>query len=135
MYHGSSGSTSAFEPLTRSRTNLFLSYRDTSASSLGSARGGFTPYLGQQGEDENEALLLNDLERGQARATDGLPPAWVDAAERVDAIVDGAKLKLARLDKLHAKHVLPGFKDRSAEEREIDSLANDITRVGASICG
>lgn len=36
-----------------------------------------------------------------------------------------------RLDKLHAKHVLPGFKDRSAEEREIDALARDITNVGA----
>lgn len=36
---------------------------------------------------------------------------------------------VAHLDKLHAKHILPGFKDRTAEEREIESLATDITRV------
>lgn len=33
------------------------------------------------------------------------------------------------LEKLHAKHVLPGFADRSSEEREIDALTTDITRV------
>lgn len=33
------------------------------------------------------------------------------------------------LDKLHAKHVLPGFTDRSAEEREIELMTTDITRV------
>ena len=33
------------------------------------------------------------------------------------------------LEKLHAKHVLPGFADRSAEERDIESLTTDITRV------
>lgn len=38
-----------------------------------------------------------------------------------------------RLDKLHAKHILPGFKDRSAEEREIEALANEITRVSHSL--
>ena len=36
---------------------------------------------------------------------------------------------VAALDKLHAKHVLPGFADRSAEERDIESLSSDITRV------
>ncbi|KIO30749.1 hypothetical protein M407DRAFT_222991, partial [Tulasnella calospora MUT 4182] len=35
---------------------------------------------------------------------------------------------VAQLDKLHAKHVLPGFADRSAEEREIETLTTDITR-------
>lgn len=33
------------------------------------------------------------------------------------------------LDKLHAKHLLPGFKDRTLEEREIEAVATDITRV------
>lgn len=33
-----------------------------------------------------------------------------------------------QLDKLHAKHVLPGFSDKSAEEREIASLTSEITR-------
>jgi syntaxin 16 len=37
--------------------------------------------------------------------------------------------KVASLEKLHAKHVLPGFTDRSAEEREIDAATTDITKV------
>lgn len=36
---------------------------------------------------------------------------------------------VVQLDKLHAKHLLPGFKDRSAEEREIEALATSITAV------
>jgi hypothetical protein len=40
---------------------------------------------------------------------------------------------VAALDKLHAKHVLPGFSDRSQEEREIEALTTDITRVISSI--
>lgn len=36
---------------------------------------------------------------------------------------------MAALDKLHAKHVLPGFADRSSEEREIQVATSDITKV------
>ena len=36
---------------------------------------------------------------------------------------------VANLDKLHAKHVLPGFTDRTAEEREIERQTSDITKV------
>ena len=41
-------------------------------------------------------------------------------------LVDGV---VAALDKLHAKHVLPGFTDRTAEEREIERQTQEITRV------
>lgn len=33
------------------------------------------------------------------------------------------------LDKLHAKHALPGFTDRTAEEREIEAMTAEITSV------
>jgi hypothetical protein len=36
---------------------------------------------------------------------------------------------VAALERLHAKHVLPGFADRSAEEREIEAVTTDITKV------
>lgn len=36
---------------------------------------------------------------------------------------------VAALDKLHAKHVLPGFADRSSEEREIEAATSDVTNV------
>ena len=37
---------------------------------------------------------------------------------------------VTQLDKLHAKHILPGFSDKTAEEREIANVTADITRVG-----
>ena len=33
------------------------------------------------------------------------------------------------LDKLHAKHLLPAFADRSKEEQDIDRLTSEITSV------
>ena len=36
---------------------------------------------------------------------------------------------VAALDKLHAKHVLPGFADRSSEEREIEVATSEVTKV------
>jgi hypothetical protein len=36
---------------------------------------------------------------------------------------------VATLDKLHARHALPGFADRTAEEKEIEKLTTDITKV------
>ena len=50
----------------------------------------------------------------------------VSLSDEYHARVDHA---VAALDKLHAKHVLPGFTDRTAEEREIERQTQDITRV------
>ncbi|KAL8280143.1 hypothetical protein RQP46_007473 [Phenoliferia psychrophenolica] len=136
-------------PFTRSRTNLFLSYRDSavrsssssyytsaSTSNLNNGRTAYDPDA--EDADESKGLMAeNDLERGVGGSSSGggagangraLPPKWVDIADRVDEIVEKVKPKIAHLDKLHAKHILPGFKDRTAEEREIESLATEITR-------
>ena len=37
------------------------------------------------------------------------------------------------LDKLHAKHALPGFTDRTAEEREIEAVTAEITSVNVPL--
>ena len=36
---------------------------------------------------------------------------------------------VTQLDKLHAKHILPGFADRTAEEQTIERLTREITQV------
>ncbi|RMZ75641.1 hypothetical protein DV738_g5377, partial [Chaetothyriales sp. CBS 135597] len=62
---------------------------------------------------------------------DLLPPRWIDVQDEVDDMLKEITLKSARLDKLHAQHVLPGFDDehiKQAEEREIEALTQDITR-------
>ncbi|TFY51918.1 hypothetical protein EVJ58_g10308 [Rhodofomes roseus] len=55
-----------------------------------------------------------------------VPYNRVDIADQVEEILVGTQAKTGVLDKLHAKHV-PGFSDRSAEEREIEAAAMDIT--------
>ncbi|EIM81249.1 t-SNARE, partial [Stereum hirsutum FP-91666 SS1] len=52
----------------------------------------------------------------------------VDYADQVEDILLSTQAKIAALDKLHAKHVLPGFTDRSSEEREIEAATTDITK-------
>ena len=37
------------------------------------------------------------------------------------------------LDKLHSKHALPGFTDRTAEEREIEAATAEITSVSTPL--
>ncbi|KAM0791782.1 hypothetical protein ACM66B_004045 [Microbotryomycetes sp. NB124-2] len=138
-----STNTNPSAPLTRSRTNLFLSYRDSAIRPTTTT----TAYDYGIDEDdyatESRGLLTDDtvldmsgLGNGQATgsrrsslrpATTSLPPRWMDVSDAVDDILAKVKPKMDRLDKLHAKHVLPGFKDRSAEEREIEALANEIT--------
>lgn len=59
---------------------------------------------------------------------DLLPPRWADVSDEVNDILLDIARRSAKLDKLHQKHVLPGFDDnRSAEEGEIERLTTEIT--------
>ncbi|GAA5941388.1 t-SNARE syntaxin TLG2 [Sporobolomyces koalae] len=137
---------------TRSRTNLFLSYRDSAIRPTSySASSTSTPYLAYAPDDDaaENARLMPDGDdsdwsrrgstwstvssssasgwKGKRSANDALPPPWVDLADQVDRLVERIKPKIVQLDKLHSKHLLPGFKDRTAEEREIQATATAIT--------
>jgi syntaxin 16 len=62
---------------------------------------------------------------------DLLPPRWIDIQDEVTETLTDVTLKSASLDKLHQKHVLPGFEDESVkqrEERDIENLTQEITR-------
>lgn len=71
--------------------------------------------------DDGDAVIEMDL----------LPPRWADITDEVtDLLADIAK-KSQKLERLHQKHVLPGFDDegtKKAEERDIEKLTQDITR-------
>ena len=72
-------------------------------------------------EGDGDAVIEMDL----------LPPRWIDIQEEVDDVLKDITLKAAKLDKLHSKHVLPGFDDdhvKQQEEREIELLTQQITR-------
>ncbi|KAJ3792264.1 t-SNARE [Lentinula aff. detonsa] len=110
---------------TRSRTGLFLSYRDSRAPS-----SRFSRKLSNYDEpdtaltDEHEGLIANT----HHTVDFDLPPKWVDISEQVQLILTDTQAKIAALEKLHAKHVLPGFADRTLEEQEIEAATTDITK-------
>lgn len=72
-------------------------------------------------EIDGDAVIEMDL----------LPPRWLDIEDEVSQLLQDIAIKMKRLEQLHAKHVLPGFDDESVkakEERDIESLTNDITK-------
>lgn len=72
-------------------------------------------------EDDGEVVIEMDR----------LPPRWVDVQDEVTDLLDEIARKSANLDKLHQKHVLPGFDDedvRREEEAAIERMTQDITR-------
>ncbi|ETW80628.1 hypothetical protein HETIRDRAFT_320868 [Heterobasidion irregulare TC 32-1] len=124
MSSAPSTSSAASAPTTRSRTLLFISYRDSSARSSRFAR---TAHY-DDAHDEREGLI--DAGPGHISLDVQLPPKWyvVDLAEQVEDILAGTQAKISALDRLHAKHVLPGFTDRTTEEREIEAATSEITK-------
>lgn len=75
-----------------------------------------TPY-----DDDGDAIIEMDL----------LPPRWMDVQEEVTEKLKDITLQSSKLDKLHQKHVLPGFDDEHVkrhEEEEIEHLTQQITR-------
>lgn len=72
-------------------------------------------------EDDGDAVIEMDL----------LPPRWADISDEVTELLAVIASKSQKLEKLHQKHVLPGFDDEDAkksEEGEIERLTQDITR-------
>ncbi|KAL5528472.1 TLG2 [Sanghuangporus sanghuang] len=123
----------ASAPTTRSRTLLFLSYRDSTARSSTTRTNPFLPHSDAFHDDDDEHQQLishSDSEPGHVAldVTSTLPPRWVDISDQVHDILAATQQKISVLERLHAKHVLPGFADRSAEEREIEAVTTDITR-------
>ena len=62
---------------------------------------------------------------------DVLPPRWVDVQEQVTELLRDITTKSSQLDKLHQKHVLPGFDDEAVkreEEATIERMTQGITK-------
>ncbi|WFC96110.1 t-SNARE affecting a late Golgi compartment protein 2 [Malassezia brasiliensis] len=129
-YYTPTGTSSAIG-VTRSRTLLFLSVRD----SLAPGHTASAPLLGDDGPASRGERVFFDAAgelrpRGDAVSLSmpsKLPPAWMDVSEEVDALLESMTPKLAELDRLHAKHLLPSFVDKTEQERQIESLTSEIT--------
>lgn len=71
--------------------------------------------------DDGDAVIEMDL----------LPPRWADITDEVTDLLADVARKSQKLERLHQKHVLPGFDDedaKRAEEREIEALTQNITK-------
>ncbi|CAE6471607.1 unnamed protein product [Rhizoctonia solani] len=121
--------STAYQPTTRSRTNLFISYRDSQAraSRYARSRRHYVDVDDDPDAGEAQRLIIDDNPENAALHIDIAPP-WLDISDQVEVAIVDTRNKILALDKLHAKHVLPGFKDRSAEEREIEQRTSEITR-------
>ncbi|KAK5708428.1 t-SNARE affecting a late Golgi compartment protein 2 [Elasticomyces elasticus] len=118
----------------RDRTNLFISYRQSYAHHPTSNKRQRTNNNGSYTDNDSEhAGLMSNLDDGDAVIEmDLLPPRWLDIQDEITGLLSEIAGKMRRLDQIHAKHVLPGFDDESVkarEEREIESLTQDITRT------
>ncbi|KAI1482588.1 t-SNARE [Daldinia eschscholtzii] len=129
----------------RDRTNLYISYRQSYAhhpakktrfglSPGGSGdRNGFPEFArgsgsASAGAEDQQGLLSGGDYHDDGDAViemDLLPPRWAD-------INDEVARKSQTLERLHQKHVLPGFNDeetKKAEETEIERLTQTITKA------
>ena len=62
---------------------------------------------------------------------DLLPPRWADVSDEITDLLASIATKCQSLEKLHQKHVLPGFNDedaKRAEEAQIEKLTQEITK-------
>ncbi|GAM85877.1 hypothetical protein ANO11243_038870 [Dothideomycetidae sp. 11243] len=72
-------------------------------------------------DDDGDAVIEMDL----------LPPRWLDIRDEVSEKLDVITKNMTSLEKMHQKHVLPGFDDdavKRREEKDIQSLTQNITR-------
>ncbi|KAI9736983.1 MAG: hypothetical protein M1834_000572 [Cirrosporium novae-zelandiae] len=124
----------------RDRTNLYISYRQ-SYTHHPAKRQRYAPASTQNGYSDD--VLVSDERRGLMSAgafeddgdavieMDLLPPRWTDIQDEVTELLADIAAKSSQLDKLHQKHVLPGFDDEDVKRREegdIERLTQAITR-------
>ncbi|KAJ5513078.1 hypothetical protein N7463_002630 [Penicillium fimorum] len=119
----------------RDRTNLYLSYRQ-SLIHHPAKKPHFTPTNGfidtpSHPEENRNLLPVIDEDDDMVIEMDLLPPRWVDVQEEVSELLSEIAQNSAQLDKLHQKHLLPGFGDeelRKQDEGVIERLTQHVTR-------
>ncbi|KAJ5090217.1 hypothetical protein N7532_008901 [Penicillium argentinense] len=122
----------------RDRTNLYISYRQSFAHhpSKKPRFGGPSNGFDTSSQPEESRRLISETggfeeDGDMVIEMDLLPPRWVDVQEEVTEYLADIAQKSSELDKLHHKHLLPGFGDedvRRKDEGAIERLTQEITR-------
>lgn len=113
--------------------NGFPDFSSNRGNGAGGGNGGAAGGASSAGSEDQQGLLAGaDYDDGDAVIEmDLLPPRWADLADEVAEQLADIARKSQALERLHQKHVLPGFNDddaKRAEEDEIDKLTQAITR-------
>ncbi|ODQ64269.1 t-SNARE [Nadsonia fulvescens var. elongata DSM 6958] len=111
----------------RDRTKLYISYRQ-SYSHHPQSTGSIGFRSNSLANDEEQQGLMTGSDDQDAIELSSLPPAWIDIGDEVNEMLTETKKKITELDTLHKRNILPGFDDRSHEEKEIESLTLQITQ-------
>ncbi|KAJ5792317.1 uncharacterized protein N7503_008295 [Penicillium pulvis] len=122
----------------RDRTNLYISYRQSFAHHPAKKPRFAAPSNGfdSPSQPEESRRLISETggfeeDGDMVIEMDLLPPRWVDIQEEVSEYLADIAQKAAELDKLHQKHLLPGFGDedlRRQDEGLIERLTQEVTR-------
>lgn len=120
----------------------YISYRQSYAHhptsrskyAVGSSGPSSTPYSDNYAPEDRRGLLSAGAFEDDDDAViemDLLPPRWADISAEITDLLADIATKGHSLDKLHQKHVLPGFNDDEAkkvEEKHIEKLTQEITK-------
>ncbi|KAH6889999.1 t-SNARE [Thelonectria olida] len=129
----------------RDRTNLYISYRQSYAhhptqrkpygAGTSGASGLADTYSSSSYANEDRRGLLSagafDDDGDAVIEMDLLPPRWADVSDDITDLLSNIAAKGQSLERLHQKHVLPGFNDedtKRAEEAQIERLTQEITK-------
>lgn len=117
----------------RSAASLQRDFSNSTSVGKGKKRAGaYFDASGELREEDDERVngqsSYPPLPKHSSIDMGALPPRWVDISDEVDSILASLQPKIAHLERLHTKHVLPGFTDRSQEERDIERETMEITR-------
>lgn len=109
----------------RDRTNLFLSYRRTFPhnSKFNSSR---RPLEDPFADEDEEAYPMQEF---GTKNSDTLPPSFVNLTQEVDESLVEVDRLMVQLSKLYRKNALPGFEDKSHDEKEIESLSFKLIQL------
>lgn len=106
---------------TRSRTLLFVQYRNSFSKTREKRKGGLGVDMSEQaGLIANETVAI---EMGS------IPPQWVTVVHSIQTEFANIKEKLKSLETAHKKNLLPGFDDTGLNEASIDRLAESISKM------
>lgn len=78
---------------------------------------------------ENEAYPMVEMENSSKHGGATLPPVFIDVAQDIDEYLGRAREQMNKLHKLYQKNSLPGFEDKTHDEKVIEELSYQVIQL------